>query len=382
MGDGFMKYMGSKRSMLHNGLGKLIIEHAHNANRIVDLFCGAGYVSWFAAENTNIPVLAIDLQSFAIILAKSVIGRSVSLNANDLHNSWLCHIDQERKKSPLWDFAAKLEKSNREINYIVRESRNICQQQSDIGPIWNAYGGHYFSPTQALTLDYMMASLPENENEKVTCMAAIISTASKCAASPGHTAQPFQPTKTAGEFIKKSWSIDPINVCKNELSEICPRHAQKIGNAYVADAIEIGPTLKPSDLVFIDPPYSNVQYSRFYHVLETIARTKVETVSGIGRYPPISDRPQSGFSKKGDSLRSLKSLLSGLHQAGCTIIFTFPKGICSNGLSGNSIKNLASEMYRVEEQLVYGQFSTLGGNNSERASRMASHEMILTMTPK
>ena len=377
-----MKYMGSKRSMLHNGLGKLILSQANNANRFVDLFCGAGYVSWFAAENTNLPVLAIDLQKFAVILTGSVISRNVALQANKLYDTWLCKVDRERKKSPLWKIALELENSNRNIKYLVQESRILCRQLSYIGPIWNAYGGHYFSPTQALTIDYLLSLLPVDEKERSVCLAAIISTASKCSASPGHTAQPFQPTKSAGKFIKSSWSLDAIILCKKELFEICPRHAKKKGKAFIADAIEIAPTLRPSDLVFVDPPYSDVQYSRFYHVLETIARSEREMVSGIGRYPPISHRPQSGFSKKGHSLTSLKELLHGLHSAGSTILFTYPKGDSSNGLSGNIIKDIASEIFKVEEQLVDGQFSTLGGNNSKRASRMASHEMILTMKPK
>ncbi len=377
-----MKYMGSKRSMLQNGLGRIILEQANKADRFVDLFCGAGYVSWFAAENTVLPVLAIDLQYFAVILAKSIIGRNAPLQASELFRDWLSRVDQERVNSPLWKACNAIENSKNEIAYIVEESRKLCQIYSDIGPIWNAYGGHYFSPSQALTFDYMIAMLPEKYPENATCMAAIIRTASKCAASPGHTAQPFQPTRSAGKFILNFWSFDPIDLCKRELYEICPRYAQTIGDSVVANAVDIAPTLTPKDLVFVDPPYSDVQYSRFYHVLETIARSETVAVSGTGRYPPISERPQSAFSRKGDSRQSLKALLTGLHKAGSTIIFTFPKGESSNGLSGDSIIKIASEMYTVEEQLVDGLFSTLGGNNHKRVARLKSREMILLMKPK
>ena len=44
-----MKYMGSKRTMLLNGLGTLLKAEMPKHDRVVDLFCGAGSVSWFAA---------------------------------------------------------------------------------------------------------------------------------------------------------------------------------------------------------------------------------------------------------------------------------------------------------------------------------------------
>jgi hypothetical protein len=294
----------------------------------------------------------------------------------------LCKIEEYRRKSNFWKQAQDLNETDCDITDKVQKSRRLCEQYSEIGPVWNAYGGYYFSPLQALTFDHMLSFLPKNEHLRTVCIATIISTASKCAASPGHTAQPFQPTETSGQFIESSWSNDPIVLAKKDINEVCLRHAKVKGDAFIADALDVASKLSSTDLVFIDPPYSDVQYSRFYHVLETIARLQHIDVNGTGRYPPISQRPQSGFSRKGDSLKSLKILLQGIRKSGSKIIFTFPKGDCSNGLSGNLIKTVATELFRVEEQLVDGRFSTLGGNNSKRASRMTSHEMILTMTPK
>ena len=36
-----MKYMGSKRAMLKNGLGELLLQEATKANRVFDPFCGS-----------------------------------------------------------------------------------------------------------------------------------------------------------------------------------------------------------------------------------------------------------------------------------------------------------------------------------------------------
>lgn len=376
-----MKFMGSKRMMLQNGLGSLILQEAQNADRFVDLFCGSASVSWFAAQNTALPVFATDLQLFSTILANSVVSRVEAIDSQILINEWLLVAAQERAASPLWHLAMELDAGGLDIRTRVNQARTLCDLPSTIGPVWNAYGGHYFSPTQSLTFDYLIAMLPNNDGMRSVGMTAILRSASKCAASPGHTAQPFQPTETAGRFIEISWAMDPIELCRRELEEICPIHANFVGNATIADALEIAEDLHENDLVFVDPPYSDVQYSRFYHVLETIARMEPVEVDGIGRYPNINQRPQSGFSRRGESETALRVLLTGLHNSGCTVIFTFPVGLSSNGLAGNRVIEIATEFFEVDEFPVNGRFSTLGGNNNRRLSRMESRELILTLRP-
>jgi hypothetical protein len=150
----------------------------------------------------------------------------------------------------------------------------------------------------------------------------------------------------------------------------------------VAEAIRAAATLQPTDLVIVDPPYSSVQYSRFYHVLETLARGYSISAEGVGRYPPHADRPQSDFSKKSRSQDALIELLQTLARVSAQVIFTFPEGKCSNGLSGATVVETARAWFDVEQETVNGQFSTLGGNNSRRDSRKDSAELILFMKPK
>jgi adenine-specific DNA-methyltransferase len=377
-----MKYMGSKRLMLQNGLGELILEKAKNYKRFVDLFCGASAVSWFTAENTDNEILAIDIQSFAVILAKSIICRNKRINPDLLVNKWIKQIEGKRNKSNLWQLSIEIDRIQ-DVALRVRKSREICSEiTSRIGPIWKAYGGHYFSPSQSLTFDYLLKYLPSDAGERAICLAAIVTSASKCAAAPGHTAQPFQPTATAGKYLFEAWQRDPIAYCKQALYDICPRHAQKPGTAYVGDALEVVSELSHEDLVFVDPPYSGVQYSRFYHVLETLAKGQCGPVEGVGRYPSIEERPQSPFSNKGQSKYALTVLLENLSRSGCTVIFTFPNNECSNGLSGKDIISTAKSMFKIDKQIIKGKFSTLGGNNNVRDARKESSELIILMHPR
>lgn len=379
-----MKYMGSKRVMLQNGLGTLISEESKNAKRIVDLFCGAGSVVRFAAENTEHPILAVDLQEYSVILAKAILRKVFPLDSTKLEKKWILKAEEVRKQSALWNKAKKLSTKidMRAVRSYVEKCREFCREKSNIGPILNAYGGYYFSPEQALTFDYLLRNLPDSEDERIVCQAAVIIAAMRCVASPGHTAQPFQPTRTAGRFIIESWKRDPLEVCKNTLKEVCGQYAQTLGEAYVGDAVVEASKLKSSDLVVVDPPYTGVQYSRFYHVLETLARRSCGPVSGQGRYQAITERPQSEFSNAGQSEKALEKLLSNLSSTGSTVIFTFPEGECSNGLSGGVILKKAGDYFSIDKKIVKGKFSTLGGNKKKRDSRKDSRELILLMRPR
>lgn len=182
-----MKYMGSKRVMLQNGLGSMIQDESKNAKRIVDLFCGSGAVVGFAAHNTKLPILAIDLQKYSVVLAESFLGRTTPFNVKDLAIKWLSKIKDQRSRSLLWKKAKNLsfKIDMRAIRKYVEECRLLCEEESKIGPIWNSYGGHYFSPEQALTFDYMLKDLPDNKIENNICRAAVIIAAMRCVAAPG-----------------------------------------------------------------------------------------------------------------------------------------------------------------------------------------------------
>lgn len=375
--------MGSKLSMLQNGLGTLIRLRSRSAKRVVDLFSGSAAVSWFVAESTRTPVLANDLQEFAAVLARAVIGRTASLDPVEVGRSWFAAAAMQVWNCPAWYEAKALERAKGNTKDLVRRSRKLCTRNPDIGVVWRAYGGHYFSPSQALVIDALRANLPPEEPEKSVCLASLIIAASKCAAAPGHTAQPLSPEAPSGQkAIRDAWKLDPFLVALRALEQLCSRFSQVPGEATTRDAIELANDLGAGDLVILDPPYSDVQYSRFYHVLETIAKGDCGEVQGRGRYPAFELRPQSRFCKKSESGEAMRELLGALARVRARVIITFPSEMCSNGLSGKDITKMAQEEFCVDSQLVTGRFSTLGGDNENRKSRVKSKELILSLRPR
>lgn len=368
-----MKYMGSKRWMLQNGLGDLIAQEVPNAARFVDLFAGAGAVSVHVSSKYEIPVVAYDLQAYSRVLVAAVIERESELQIDAVWRNWYARARALRQtvRPP----------SALVVNQAtVRHHRKWSSKQE--WTVTKAYGGHYFSSLQAVWLDALRQTLPGREPSKTVALAALLSAAIKCAAAPGHTAQPFQPTQSARPFLTEAWQREVVTHCKNALFQISEQHAKVRGSARVADANEAAASIGSRDLVFVDPPYSGVQYSRFYHVLETIAHGQCGPVEGIGRYPAISERPQSAFCNKSESREALEALLTTLARTGATVILTFPAGNCSNGLSGRSVTKCVSTRFAIRKRVVKSRFSTLGGNNSLRKARRSRKELLLLLQPK
>ncbi|MGJ4748605.1 hypothetical protein ACQV5M_19750, partial [Leptospira sp. SA-E8] len=212
--------------------------------------------------------------------------------------------------------------------------------------------------------------------------------ASQAAAAPGYTAQPFQPTKTAKTFLAESWDRDIPELVGKAIDGIAHRHAKTLGSSHRADACEFATELRDGDLVFVDPPYSGVHYSRFYHVLESIAEGQTTAVSGVGRYPAQEKRPRSDFSMKTTSAIAMENLLKTLAERKTDVILTFPDHDCSNGLSGDQITDLASTHFHVEKKSVHSVFSTLGGVSKDqepeelegkRTARQSAQELMLLL---
>lgn len=377
-----LKYMGSKRSMLANGLGDALHEAVASASKVYDLFTGSGAVASHISQRYEKEVIAVDLQSYAVALTKCVLERDRPILDEQWIARWFARA-ASLHDSAFFNEATELQNHLAELEPCIGASRamQLCEDQRNY-PISVAYGGHYFSPLQAMWLDDLRRTMPIGKGKRDVALASLIRAASKCAAAPGHTAQPFKANRSAGRFLVESWLRDLPQIVSETAREICAQHAIVKGKCYIMDANLAALKVQGGDLVFLDPPYSGVHYSRFYHVLETVARGKTGTVLGNGRYPPQAERPRSDYSLKTRSRVALDDLLSKLSSRGASVLITFPSGAASNGLSGEEVTELSLKHFQMLKTKVASRFSTLGGDSKHRAARQDSVELILHLTPK
>lgn len=375
-----MKYMGSKRWQLGNGLGEQLRRVVSPGETFVDLFSGSGAVSWFAATELKAAVTAVDLQQYAVALSAAVIERTKPVDAARLVREWLEPVHQLLVEPP-----AAVAQERRDLRRpltatTVKRLRSAASTSDDT--FVRSYAGHYYSTEQAYALGRLRASLPARKPAASVCLAALVTAASRCSASPGHTAQPFQPTEKALPHIDTIWHRDLVAETESALRSLATTHAAVRGEALVGDANEIAKGLTGEEVVFVDPPYSAAQYSRFYHVLEAVAVGGYDQVSGAGRSPGLAERRSSDYSCVSSARTTLTSLLEQLGGTGCRVIATFPQFRASNGLSGADIVEAAREWFDVDTLLSSATFSTLGGNGAARSARHNSHELVITMYPR
>lgn len=385
-----MKYMGHKGKLLPV-LGDVLLEESKSSRAVADPFCGSGAVSWFLSQHSDKQVVSGDLQSFAVHRAAAVVERTARLDGDGLCDQWF-----SRAEAIVSGIVNKFPNAQGSIEPVqtdaagvidlVQRSRVFCEEvMPDLAirrqqplPMTMAYGGHYFSPMQAIWMDALRATLPQVAEQRAVAMAALIETASRCAASPGHTAQPFQPTESSAKHILSAWRRSVPVTTRDVVRSLADKFAQRLGRARVLGFSETISSLDRGDLVFADPPYSDVHYSRFYHVLETLARGKEIQVTGRGRYPDISERPSSEFSMKMTSLDAARALVHGCHERGLGLVLTFPSGQASNGLSAETFMELSEGLFAsIEELKIDSDFSTLGGNAKIRSARLQCQESII-----
>lgn len=385
-----MKYMGHKGKLLPI-LGEILKEESQNSSAIADPFCGSAAVSWFLAQNTEKKIISGDLQAFATCRAAAIIQRTQPFDPSKMLIDWWSRaqkiIDQITNKFPnsIRSVEADLLSTRDPIGLVFR-SRSFCDTvipallsgSEKKFPMTKAYGGYYFSPIQGLTLDALRATIPRTLHAKMIALAALIETASKCAAAPGHTAQPFQPTETSTKYIIEAWQRSVKKILDTTVHSLSKKHARISGDIVTGDFKKSIRLLDEGDLVFADPPYSGVHYSRFYHVLETLAKGEEIFVSGRGRYPDISQRPSSLFSQKSQALIAAKSLIEETYKKKSNLVLTFPSEISSNGLSAKDFIDIGKPLYSsIIQHEVDSDFSTLGGNAVIRSARHKCKESII-----
>ena len=62
----------------------------------------------------------------------------------------------------------------------------------------------------------------------------------------------------------------------------------------------------------------------------------------------------------------MDELLALIAERGARAILTFPDHDCSNGLSGDIIRELSAEHFRVRVKPVESKFSTMGGTKRDK----------------
>lgn len=222
------------------------------------------------------------------------------------------------------------------------------------------YAGSYFGLRQSIQIDSLRYAIDKMylankikidlRNYFLVCLGL---SAINCNNSTGHFAQFLSPTRSNIDRIyerrKKSIWIEFIS-CLSKIAPLGSPEWRKNNRCYRSDALNLLRRLnsgkhKPR-IIYADPPYSSAQYSRYYHILDTIVKYNYPDIQAIGRYP--QNRFQTPFSHKISVNAVMNKLVRRSAQLGAELVMSYP----DNGLYikvGGDLFNLLREYYQDVE---------------------------------
>ncbi|WP_276414728.1 DNA adenine methylase, partial [Lactococcus garvieae] len=159
--------------------------------------------------------------------------------------------------------------------YLLQEKfQKIITNETDDDYFVENFGNKFFSETDARIIGEIRNLISKNndinEREKAILVASLLYSLDKIANTVGHY-----------DAYRKKIQIE--NRFKFELINIESEEKKNI-DIYRKDANELVREVF-SDVTFIDPPYNSRQYSRFYHVLENIAKWEKPELYGVAMKP-------------------------------------------------------------------------------------------------
>jgi adenine-specific DNA-methyltransferase len=163
--------------------------------------------------------------------------------------------------------------SQDKINSIIKSYNNINGEDLDENYFSVNFGGKFFSKNSAKIIGFVRENIEENrenltEREYYMLISSLLYSTDKIANTVGHYDAYFKK-----EFVKDNFFMRPIDPIKVRSALIFREDANSL-----AKKIQ-------TDIVYIDPPYNSRQYSRFYHVLETLTKWDKPKLHGVALKP-------------------------------------------------------------------------------------------------
>ena len=237
------RYTGSKYKLMP-WIKELILENCPEHDSLFDVFGGTGVVTSELLDITSSNIINDFLFSNEIIY-KAFFGKG--------------KYDRKKLKAHVKKYS-EIDRNILEDNYV---SEN--------------YGDKYFRYEDAKLIGFIREDLQReydngeiNEREFCILLASLLYSFDRCANTVGHYEAYIKGKEIRAEFIYGL--VEPI-ISKNKI-DIHREDSNELAKRVVAD------------IAFIDPPYNSRQYSRFYHVMETITKWEKPELVGTAMKPP------------------------------------------------------------------------------------------------
>jgi adenine-specific DNA-methyltransferase len=429
-------YLGSKLRLIDE-IKSSVDEVDPSNGPVCDLFAGSGTVA--AALSGARAVTAVDVQEYSRVLCSALLTQQedsrstleIALKAasSELYQrlySAVCSLIEYEVASINHALAGQPDslceliehgsilgfqsgnfatsKISRPLKRVMREVTKALQSEALDKSVTSLttryYGGVYFSYAQAVHLDAILALSDEQPKANRDGVIAIaLSAASDVVNTVGkHFAQPVRLRKKDGSL--RASLIEKVNRDRNRsVSEAADywvdryatfHRSQLDHRAFRADYLDF---LKSNETnfnaIYADPPYTRDHYSRYYHILETMARRDVPSISPsnldsleLSRGLYRSDRHQSPFSIKSQAPGAFQRLFEECRRLNVPLVMSYSPyaaGSHPRLLTIEHIGRLAKQSFRSVDIRSVGTFAHSKLNSSDRLLTAAEEAEVLLL---
>ncbi len=215
-------------------------------------------------------------------------------------------------------------------------------------------------------------------------LSSLIAVLSRANPGPGHWAAYPRINQKNRDYMIAQRSIDLYNLFIEKTRHIeeviskntSPREPHIVSNEdYVTFMTEIHEYIKKAKVVYLDPPYSQGHYSRFYHLIETLVLYDYPEISHTGRYR--NDRHQSPFAHKGKVSEAIGVVCNTAREAGTIMVLSYSRG---GVLEDDEAFRAILERYYPSKNIELKKLSSVHSKLGQ-AKRMKTEEYIFTCKP-
>lgn len=270
-----MRYLGNKQTLLHEIESLINSKKMSKDSSLCDLFSGTATVGNYFKD--SVKIIANDNLYFSFVISHA------KLNTPDLKFTNL-GLD------PFEHFN----------NISLKEHGFIAENYTPAGKA----GRMYFSADNGGRIDYIRATIERwykakkiNENEYYYLIASLLESVSKVANIAG----------VYGAYLK-TWDSRALKDMKFIHVEMNKTNSITKNDVYNKDVQSLIKTIS-GDILYLDPPYTNSQYARQYHMLETIALYDSPAISGITGARNTSSQ-SSEFCKNGPAHIAFEEIIA------------------------------------------------------------------------
>lgn len=325
-----IRYMGNKNKLLDFIIPE-IEKITPKKSVVCDLMSGTNSIGY--ALKRNYRIYSNDVQKYSECIAKALIENNT------------VNIDKNTGKQDL------------EENY----RKNLNEMKYNF--FYKTYTDTYFSGIQCKDIDSIRYAIEliNDENKKNLYLTVLMSVMCKVQSTTGHFAQylpkdnkrivPLRKMSVWKEFLKKC--NDFKNIINNNMKN-------KSFNLDYKNLIKLN-EMKEVETFYLDSPYSGEQYSRFYHILETIVKYDNPKVSYKAKYR--NDRFKSNFCYKNKVSNEFENIIKFCKDNNSNLVISYSnKGV----IECKKLEELCKKYYdNVDVKTYRYKHSTQGKGNKE-----------------